>query len=653
MFNVSDKYKAAMKRPVQRFRITGQIGGIDFTDKDVLKDSMSLTNQCSGSENVQIGQVYTAELNITFLKGIGLQRYTLKGKEIKLYHGLLLDNGTYEDIPLGIYTVSEANWTASGVVVKAYDNMAKLDKKFTATNATGTIYDLASVACRECKVELAQDETTFSEMPNGTEILNMYEENDIETWRDFLSWLSQTAGSFVTADRYGKIEFRQYGKETVDTIDEYHRLSGASFSDFKTRYTGISCVNMKEQTTSYYALDKDDGLSYNLGSNPFLQYGTEKEKEKNRKNVLDALSNINYVPFKTSMIGSPAYDLGDIIRFTGGIGSSEALCCITKFDFKYNNQYTCEGVGSNPALATARSKADKDISGIISQSGTDRSTFYIYGFENGNNYRFASETEVMEIDFATVDDTRINVIFSCNFNMQMDGNVVFKIYLDDELFHEYTEYEQRGWKITTIDWSGEVRKNARYKLIVTMESTLFISDARKAEADRKTLWNYADAIVWSMARANGTWSALQRFAWNRMGDYTWDELCGKEMSQNSWDDVLNGTNTISPKDISYREEKPDEKIGEVEINAGGITGVVFGRGLAATNAWNGTIQIDETYNPTSIKKDTTIAHIAELINKNVQDPVRSAVTAAFPGIPINDKKIIIGHMVEDIMTQEV
>ena len=52
MYNVSDKYKAAMKRPVQRFRLTGKIGGIDFTDKDILKDSMSLTNQCSGSENV-------------------------------------------------------------------------------------------------------------------------------------------------------------------------------------------------------------------------------------------------------------------------------------------------------------------------------------------------------------------------------------------------------------------------------------------------------------------------------------------------------------------------------------------------------------------------------------------------------------------------
>lgn len=397
MFNVSDKYKAAMKRPVQRFRITGQIGGIDFTDKDVLKDSMSLTNQCSGSENVQIGQVYTAELNITFLKSLGLQRYSLKGMEIRPIHGLLLQEGTFEDVPLGVYNTSEANWTASGVVIKAYDNMSKLDKSCSVSSTSGTIFELASLACEACGLELAQTREEFASMPNGEETFSLYSDNDIETWRDFISWVAQTAASFVIADREGKIAFRQYGTQVVDTIDKYHRLSGASFSDFTTRYTGMSCVNIKEQTTSYYALEEDDGLTYNLGSNPFLQYVSEKA----RRNVLEALSKINYVPFKVSMIGSPAYDLGDIITFTDGIGDSEALCCITKYDYKYNNQYDCQGVGSNPALASAKSKTDKDISGLENQVSSK--SVVVNHYKNAKQYTLGStNTSIMLIRFASV-----------------------------------------------------------------------------------------------------------------------------------------------------------------------------------------------------------------------------------------------------------
>ena len=403
MYNVSDKYKAAMKRPVQRFRLTGKIGGIDFTDKDVLKDSMSLTNQCSGSENVQIGQVYTAELNITFMRSLGLQRYSIKGLEIVPKHGLLLEDGTYEDVPLGVYSISEANWTESGLVVKAYDNMSKLDKSCSISSTNGTLFELASLACESCGLELAQTEEEFAAMPNGEETFFLYSENDIETWRDFISWVAQTAGSFVTADRDGKIAFRQYGTEIIDTVDKYHRMSGASFSDFRTRYTGLSCVNMKEQTTSYYGLEQDDGLTYNLGSNPFLQYGKKAVVEKSRRNILDALSKINYVPFKVSMIGSPAYDLGDIISFSDGIGDSEALCCITKYDFKYNDQYTCEGVGSNPALSDAKSKTDKDISGLENQVSSK--TVVVHRYTNAKQYKLGStNTSIMLLRFTSVSD---------------------------------------------------------------------------------------------------------------------------------------------------------------------------------------------------------------------------------------------------------
>lgn len=367
MYAVSQDYLLAMKKPVQRSRMTGRIGTIPFVDQNILKGSFSISHQCSGNEEVQIGQVYMAELNVTFMKNMHIPRYSLKDKVIKPYHGLMLANRRYEDIPLGVFNVNEAEWTSSGVVIKAYDNMIKLDKACTVNSAIGLPYQLATMACDYCGLTLGTTETEFSFFVNGSTILSMLTENDIETWRDFISWVAQTVGCNVMADREGKIIFKAYNQTVVDTIDETHRFKGCAFSDFTTRYTGISCVNIAEKTTSYYGLEVDDGLTYNLGSNPFLQYGVEEAKAGQRRAVLSALQQINYVPFTADMIGFPVYDLMDVFSFPGGLGDEDKLFCMTKYVFNYHGKYSMTGVGKNPALANAKSKTDKNIVGLLSQ----------------------------------------------------------------------------------------------------------------------------------------------------------------------------------------------------------------------------------------------------------------------------------------------
>ena len=367
MYAVSQDYLLAMKKPVQRSRMTGRIGTIPFVDQNILKGSFSISHQCSGNEEVQIGQVYMAELNVTFMKNMHIPRYSLKDKVIKPYHGLMLANRRYEDIPLGVFNVNEAEWTSSGVVIKAYDNMIKLDKACTVNSAIGLPYQLATMACDYCGLTLGTTETEFSFFVNGSTILSMLTENDIETWRDFISWVAQTVGCNVMADREGKIIFKAYNQTVVDTIDETHRFKGCTFSDFTTRYTGISCVNIAEKTTSYYGLEVDDGLTYNLGSNPFLQYGVEEAKAGQRRAVLSALQQINYVPFTADLIGFPVYDLMDVFSFPGGLGDEDKLFCMTKYVFNYHGKYSMTGVGKNPALANAKSKTDKNIVGLLSQ----------------------------------------------------------------------------------------------------------------------------------------------------------------------------------------------------------------------------------------------------------------------------------------------
>ena len=382
MYQVSNAYKAAMHNRVQQFKISGTVGDTAFTEANVLAGSLSISNQCSGSDNIEIGQVYIGELNCTFI-GLNIERYSWYGKEITLQFGQKIAANTYEYVPLGVFTIAEANYTASGVVVKAYDHMAKLDKSCSSLSTGATPYVLAKKACDECGITLETTERDFSKFPNGSTTLGLFAENDISTYRDAISWIAQTCGCFVTASRTGGIVFKTYGGEPVDTIDDEHRFTGCSFSDFSTRYTGMSVVNIEKQTTTYYAVTPDDGLTYNLGSNPYLQNEISHSLTTMRTAVLNKLAEIDYVPFKATCIGNPAYDLGDILVFSEGLADGTKQSVITKYTWTYGQSYSMEGVGKNPALATGNSKSDKNIAGLISQTSSD--SFKCMVLRNGSD----------------------------------------------------------------------------------------------------------------------------------------------------------------------------------------------------------------------------------------------------------------------------
>ena len=409
MYSVSDEFKKAMKKPVLKTYLKGTIGDVNFNDSNILSGSFSITNQCSGSEALEIGQVYVGELNATFLN-INLERYKWKGQVITPFFGLELADKTVEYIPLGVFIIDSAEWTKTGVVVKAYDNMSLLDKNCNKTITEVTAYECLQRIEKETGIVFANSEEEIKTFPNGDILISETTSNDVETWRDLLSWLAQTLCAFAASDREGKIRLTQYKEEADDTIDNSLRLTGASFSDFITRYTGLSVVNMADSTTNYYGLDIDDGLTMNLGSNPFLQYGLDHTKEDMRKSILDSLQAINYVPFKVKTIIPPVYDLGDVLVFSKGLADESKKYCISKFTFNYHGTYELQGVGKDPSLSSAKSKTDKNISGLI--SNTDENTLVNYSYSNSKaidikenkqetiaSIRFASGTKDSEVSF--------------------------------------------------------------------------------------------------------------------------------------------------------------------------------------------------------------------------------------------------------------
>lgn len=170
--------------------------------------------------------------------------------------------------------------------------------------------------------------------------------------------------------------------------------------------TAISSTNIKTQTAEYYALEPDDGLTMNLGVNPLLQFGLEETRKVLLENILSDLSVIRYVPFDSETIGNPALDLGDVLVFSGGHADETQTACVTGYQVKINGKHSLKCVGKNPRLAQAKSKNDKNISGLLNQ--IEAGKIGIHTFTNASAYSVSgTDVKIISIEFAAAEETHV------------------------------------------------------------------------------------------------------------------------------------------------------------------------------------------------------------------------------------------------------
>lgn len=405
MYPVSEAFLQAVQGNTRKYYWTGKIttaAGAEypFTQDDIVKGSGYITAQCCGNSEIELGAVYAAEMGISLF--LDIDRYTLEDAEVELSYHLRLADGTYEAVPMGIFEVSEANRTVHVLELKAYDRMLRFDRAFNGFETIGTAYRMMALCGTACGVELAQTQAEIEALPNGSELLSIYPENDIETYRDVLYFTAQVLGGFFCINREGKLEFRQYGETPVMEILQKHRFS-SSFSDFVTRYTAVSSTNLRTQTSEYYAWETDDGLTMNLGVNPLLQFGLEETRAELCGNILTALSAVNYVPFDSDTIGNPALDLGDVLTFSGGQADAQQITCVTSFTVKIGGRQSLKCVGKNPRLSQAKSKNDKNISGLLNQ--IEAGKIGIHTFTNASEYSIGeTDVRIISIEFASKEE---------------------------------------------------------------------------------------------------------------------------------------------------------------------------------------------------------------------------------------------------------
>lgn len=645
MYPVSEAFLQAVQENTRRYYWTGRITTVkgavyEFSPNEIVKGSGYISSQCCGNAEIELGTVYAAEMGITLL--LNINRYTLEDALVELFYHLRLADGSYETVPMGMFEVSEANRTAKCLELKAYDYMLRFDRSFYGFDTIGNACDFIELCCKACKVEMAQSREEIEAMPNGTEILSIYTDNDIETYRDVLYYVGQVLGGFFCINREGKLELRKFGNEPVMEVETRHRFT-SSFSDFITRYTAVSSTNMKTEIAEYYCLEPDDGLTMNLGVNPLLQFGLKETREELCRNILNDLSVVDYVPFDSDTIGNPALDLGDVIRFKGGQADNSKISAITFMQCKIGGKHSLKGVGKNPRLAQAKSKNDKNISGLLNQiiENKEAGKIGIHTFTNASSFTVGeTDTKIISIEFAASEEVMAQFFGSVIVGVKANpierkaaakGDVVITSVAVEEVAKEDISTEDEvdsgteSSDVTERDTGTDAEEGTVTEPVIignTKEQTLAVEIP----------------IVW---QEDGEAVVHFTFEFN-------DEVIEIHQPEETWHSGTHSIMLYYPIENLIANYRNIFNVymrvsgGSATVEIGDCLAGIMGQSMGAGEAWDGEIKIEEYIKKVNVggdlrmtKVDETITwKIDELVKRNYSDVVHGRTTIGAFAMPV-------------------
>ena len=349
---------------------------LSFSQENIDQNKSKLTRQCITGENLEIGNVYSAELVLGLRDSaswtISDKAYEYYDAKITLWFKLIYPDNTDESVLCGTFTVNKAERTYHTVLLTAYDDMSKFNIKLT-DKYTGTFdpYSALNMICVRAGITLGMTESQIRELPNGTrDDLNMSVFKKGASFKDILGNICAMLGTNAVCDRYGRLLLLQYGTSSVRELQPQHRYS-TNFIDYVGRYTTIYIVNKKGEVEKYdrFFFTSDRKLAMNIGKNLLLNSYESSARETIIQNILQYLKDIIYSPCNVTMPADPSIDIGDMVTVTGGeLGTDEVSILCMKMEMPLFGQMRIVSEAGSYELdvdeyATEKERKDQDSQG--------------------------------------------------------------------------------------------------------------------------------------------------------------------------------------------------------------------------------------------------------------------------------------------------
>ena len=586
MYAVSDAYKVAVADSHRKSKMRGvlTVGStvINLDDNDIIKDTVYVTNKCTNGNEYEYGCTYAAECGLTIKSAV--DRYSLYDAELKLYWSLWT-GAEWEEIPLGVFYISEPNRVNDKISLKALDGMIKLDIEIT-DDTQGTMPQLVSWIAEKCGVELAQTDEDLGAFVNGN-VQYSVQTDKVGTYRDLLAYVCQMSACFAIFDRYGKLRLVQYATDPVVELTKKQRFTNATFSDYTTKFVGLKARFIADENYApYEAGETGTGLILDMGDNPIVR-GLPETKHAVLDAVFEVLKDVSYTPFEIETMGNPALELGDYVKNVAvGKDGKTYLSPITYYYWTYRGKHKLRAVGGNPKLSGVSNKQGKQVSSL--EGGISSKTIQVKSYVNAEQISFTdTEKEIATFNYAATENSRIMFFMTVRLSVSLDGVLVIKFYEDAKADEErvFKKYLERGTHFVTLTELYEVSTNDRRTIVVKAHMEYFESDVRRQAADIETSKNFLQAI-------------------SDTGAIVLNEVVQFPV---------------------YVPGVIDTTVPTATIDKGGVKAILYGQGIATEGKWDGTINFAE-----NIDKIIDFTgglmfnnNVTEILNVENQTPVAS------------------------------
>ena len=489
MYQASASFITAIKSNTRKITWGGTITETDGTVLSFAQNNIinggSITRSIS-SQSLSVGTAYASTLSLELILS-GVSRYELYGATLEIHCSV---EGASDEIPMGVYTISEAVQSLDHISVKGYDNMVKLDNVAFSPSQNNNIQaprQWLLDMCGACGIVLGSSSADIEALPNGSRKTGFADVvTDAKTWRDVLGYLTAYLGGFAYIGRDGKLYIGSYGSNSADTVPSTFRYS-SGLSDFRTCYDGIYATYKEEGLQEYVPNTNSGGIILNLGVNPFLQFSNSGNRQDALQEIIDSFNGVYYVPYSAEMPLVPTYDPGDVLTFTDNQAGAYDYGAITEITYNIAGTMSVKCSGDNPRLADAEDRFTKSVAGLSSDYNNGQETgaknFWLLHTENDAALTVGStKTLVAKIDWdQKVDVQRMGFMFTCEADLSATATVEILITVDDESYYEFDVTEEKamkGKRIFTSDCGFRVTDKGSHSAKVYMTVT-----------DNPTIWS--------------------------------------------------------------------------------------------------------------------------------------------------------------------
>ena len=336
MLDVSAAYTAAIKDKNRTDRIAGTIKlcdgeTINITDDIIVNNSVTLKEQLVSGDTFEIGTFYTNQLDITVYDDNFLTR-TYANARITPKYEIQLADGTWESVPLGVFTIDNSLTKRKGSIHKltAFDDSTRFDVNISAyAGGRKTVQQHIKDAAADVGIELAT--TDFGAYPNDNLTVDSTISTEIQTYRDLIEWCCAIMAASARINRYGKLEIVKL-KEKTTTVDdaliydpdytvEGYERTGTEFFDLRALMKYFSTTFDGEQYVYTNISTLDDSAARKatlyIPENPLLQSLSIETRKSAFQSCADAMT-IALRRVEFSFNGNPAIECFDTLCGSGG-----------------------------------------------------------------------------------------------------------------------------------------------------------------------------------------------------------------------------------------------------------------------------------------------------------------------------------------------